>query len=248
MAFRRKRIWITRAQPGAEATAERVRGMGHEALVAPLLAVRRLPDVRVDLEGVAALAFTSANAVRVFAELSGERKLRVYAVGAATAHTARQAGFASVLSADGGVEALARGVASRRSEIKGVVLHPGAAELAGDLVGELDRAGVRARRLALYETVEALPEPDQAAGLLDADVVLLHSPKAARVLAGLLRAQPAPQLRAIGLSREVLKPLSRIHLAGKSAPAHPLEGALLQLIDKERSSPSGGGGRKAGGG
>ncbi|MDB5446123.1 MAG: hemD, partial [Phenylobacterium sp.] len=41
MPGRRKKIWITRAQPGADATAERVRGMGHQALVAPLLAVRR---------------------------------------------------------------------------------------------------------------------------------------------------------------------------------------------------------------
>jgi len=34
------RIWITRAQPGAEATAAAVRKLGHEAFVAPLLEVR----------------------------------------------------------------------------------------------------------------------------------------------------------------------------------------------------------------
>ena len=32
MASRRQRIWITRAQPGAEVTAERVRALGHEAI------------------------------------------------------------------------------------------------------------------------------------------------------------------------------------------------------------------------
>ena len=92
MARRRQRIWITRAQPGADATAERVRALGHEAIVAPLLAVRALDDVHVDLNGVAALAFTSANGVRAFSDICGERSLRVFAGGAATAQAARAAG------------------------------------------------------------------------------------------------------------------------------------------------------------
>jgi len=131
MAGRRQRIWITRAQPGADATAERVRALGHEAIVAPLLAVRVIPDVHIDLRGVAALAFTSANGVRAFADASGERGLKVFAVGAATAQAARAFGFKSVLSADGDVEALAEGIAVRRGELRGAVLHPGAAEPAG---------------------------------------------------------------------------------------------------------------------
>jgi uroporphyrinogen-III synthase len=232
MSFHRKKIWITRAQPGADATAERVRGMGHEPLVAPLLTVRRLQDVEVDLRGVAALAFTSANGVRAFAELSGDRKLRVYAVGAATAQAARQAGFASVLSADGGVEALAAGIAARRGEFLGAVLHAGAVDLAGDLVAELEARGIPARRLVLYETVEALPDESRIRTLLRAHAVLLHSPKAARALAKVLRAHPAPQMRALGLSPEVLKPLARIKLAGKLAPPYPLEAALLHLIER----------------
>ena len=42
MASRRQRIWITRAQPGADSTAERVRALGHDAVVAPLLAVEAM--------------------------------------------------------------------------------------------------------------------------------------------------------------------------------------------------------------
>lgn len=233
MSGRRKKIWITRAQPGADATAERVRGMGHEALVAPLLAVHDLEDVEIDLAGVAAIAFTSANGVRAFADRSAVRDLRVFAVGGATAQAARQAGFTAVLSTDGDVEALARGVAARRGELKGAVLHAGAAELAGDLVGALQEQGIEARRLILYETrpVE-LPEAELKA-LLKADIVLLHSPRGARALAQILRNQPAPALRALGLSKEVLKPLVRAKLAGKAAPPYPLEAALLQLIDKD---------------
>jgi uroporphyrinogen-III synthase len=232
MSGRRKKIWITRAQPGADATAERVRGLGHDALVAPLLAVHELENVEIDLAGVAALAFTSANGVRAFADKSAVRDLRVFCVGGATAQAARQAGFRAVLSTDGDVEALAQGIAARRGELKGCVLHAGAVELAGDLVGALERQAIEGRRLTLYETRPVAIAEAELKMLLKADAVLLHSPRAARALAQVLRGHPAPTMRALGLSKEVLKPLVRAKLAGKAAPPYPLEAALLQLIDK----------------
>jgi uroporphyrinogen-III synthase len=233
MARRRQKIWITRAQPGADATAERVRALGHEAVIAPLLAVHALPDVQIDLGGVAALAFTSGNGVRAFADISPERSLRVFAVGAATAQAARAAGFKLVLSADGDVEALAEGIGQRRGELRGVVLHPGAVELAGDLVGALEKQRVEARRLTLYETLPVKLDAEAASQLLaTSDAVLLHSPRAAQVLAALVKAHPAPKLRALGLSKAVVKPLARAKLAARVFPSMPLEGALLNLIDR----------------
>nr|MEA2796839.1 uroporphyrinogen-III synthase [Phenylobacterium sp.] len=232
MARRRQKIWITRAQPGADSTAERVRALGHEAIIAPLLAVRTLQDVDVDLRGIAALAFTSANGVRAFSDLSAERSLRVFAVGAATAQAARAAGFRLVLSADGDVDALAEGIGLRRGELRGAVLHPGAAEPAGDLAGALEKHGVEARRLILYETAPVKLEADAARQLIQADAALLHSPRAAQVLASLLKVYPAPKLRALGLSKAVVKPLARTPLAAKVFPSMPLEGALLNLIDR----------------
>jgi uroporphyrinogen-III synthase len=232
MARRRQKIWITRAQPAADVTAERVRALGHEALVAPLLAVRPLSDAAVDLAGVAALAFTSANGVRAFADLSGERSLRVFAVGAATAQAARAAGFKLVLSADGDVDALAEGISQRRGELRGAVLHPGAAEPAGDLAGALEKHGVLARHLILYETAPVKLDTAAADLLVQADAVLLHSPRAAKALAAILKAHPAPKLRALGLSKAVIKPLSRTPLGARAFPPMPLEAALLNLIDR----------------
>ncbi len=232
MAARRQRIWITRAQPGAESTAERVRALGHEAVVAPLLAVRGIPNVHIDLAGVAALAFTSANGARAFAEACGERNLKVFAVGAATAAAARAAGFRSVLSADGDVEALAEGIAARKTELRGAVLHPGAAEPAGDLAGALEAHGVEARRVVLYETAPVILAAAEAEALARSDAALVHSPRAAQLLAKLLKAYPAPQMRVLGLSRAVVKPLARTPLAARSCPPFPLEAALLNLIDR----------------
>ena len=89
------RIWITRAEPGASRTAEKLRALGHEPVVAPLLQARPLPG-EIGLTGVGALAFTSANGVNAFAERSPERSLPVFAVGDATAAAAHKAGFAEV--------------------------------------------------------------------------------------------------------------------------------------------------------
>ena len=226
------KIWITRAQPGAEATAARVRALGHAPFVAPLLAVRMVEDPQIDLAGVKALAFTSANGLRAFAQACADRSLQVFAVGAATAQAAREVGFRRVLSADGDVAALAEGIAARRNEIGGAVLHPGAAELAGDLAGALARAGVEVRALTLYDTAPTALGPDQVAGLGEVDVALVHSAKGAQALAAVLAVHPQPRLKVLGLSKAVLAPLADTPLAGLTSAPFPLEAALLNLIDR----------------
>jgi uroporphyrinogen-III synthase len=232
MTDRTKTIWVTRAQPGADATAVRVRALGHEPLVVPLLAVRRVEDATVDLNGVAALAFTSANGVRAFADLSPDRQLKVFAVGAATAQAARAVGFRRVLSSDGDVAGLSEGIAARRAELKGAVLHPGAAEPAGDLAGTLAVQGVEIRALTLYDTAPVELTEAELARVAAADAVLLHSPKAAQVLAAILRNHPMEGLRALCLSKAVMKPFAKLKLAGKAFAPFPLEAALLNLIDR----------------
>jgi len=232
MAPRPLKIWITRAQPGAARTAERVRALGHEAVVTPLLAVRPVAGASADLAGVGALAFTSANGVAAFAALTPERALPVFAVGAATAAAARAAGFQEVTSADGDVAALAVAIAARRGALAGAVLHAAPVDPAGDLMGALAAKGVAARAAALYETCSTRLTAAELAALPGLDVVLLHSPKAARALAALLAAHPAPRLRALGLSAAVLEPLARTALAGQDHPPMPLESALLNLLER----------------
>ena len=227
-----KKIWITRAQPGADLTARRVRALGHDPIVAPLLTISALTPDALDLADVGALAFTSANGVRAFADLTARRDFRVFAVGAATAKTAKEVGFRQVLSADGDVAALAAGIAARKSDLKGVVLHPGASDPAGDLSAALSARGIISRRLDLYDTVQSLLPPGLEEQALEADVVLLHSPKAAAVLAVILRRHPRPDLKALALSKAVLRPLARTKLALKSFAPFPLEAALLNLIDR----------------
>ncbi len=232
MSVVQKKIWITRAQPGADATAARVRVLGHEPFVAPLLVVEKRDPVAPDLHGVGVLAFTSSNGLQAYCEVSADRTHPVFAVGAATAQAARAAGFKRVLSADGDVAALAEGLIARRRELGGAVLHPGAAEPAGDLAGALERHGIETRQLVLYDTVPSPLSPSQLAELANIDIALVHSPKAAKALAQMLKTHPLPHLRVLTLSKAVMKPLARATLAAKAHAPIPLEAAMLNLIDR----------------
>ncbi|PIB94333.1 uroporphyrinogen-III synthase [Caulobacter sp. FWC2] len=221
-------VWITRARPGALATAERVRGLGFEALVDPLLAVEAL-QAELDLSHVTALAFTSANGVEAFARLSDARGVPVFAVGRATAKAAQAEGFASVSSADGDVEDLCELIAGGAS---GPVLWAGAREPAGDLVGMLRGRGVMAKGVAVYETLERAPSDETLARLKAPATALLHSPRAARALAAILRERPASALRFLCLSEAVAAPLRGIAEPGSVTFApRPDESALLELLN-----------------
>lgn len=230
-------VWITRAEPGATLTADRVAAMGHRPLVAPLLRIENLPGVEIDLAGVSALAFTSSNGVRAFAELNSRRDIRVFAVGAGTTAAAKAAGFKAILSAEGDVNALAGRIAARRAELRGTVLHAGAAEPAGDLVGALIAEGMAARGLALYDSVVIPPSAELLEQLESLDVALIHSPRAARALARVLRRKPAENLRLLCLSAAVARPLARTKVREVVRAPFPIEAALLNLIG--RGDPSG---------
>ena len=196
--------------------------------MAPLLAVRDLPGP-IELAGVAALAFTSANAIAAFARGCADRRLPVFAVGAASAAVARAAGFADVTAGEGDVDALARLIIAR-PEPNGAILHPGAAEPAGDLVGNLRRAGRAARALAIYETVAIAPPAGFLAGLDSLAGVLLHSPRAAGQLARLLRERATPALAAYCLSPAVAAALEGLQIGQTRVAALPNEDALLSLV------------------
>ena len=228
------RLWVTRARPGAEATAARLKEMGHRLLISPLLAIRRLKP-RLDLAGVGAVAFTSRNGVAAFAALSPERALPVFAVGDATAEAARDAGFRNVRSAAGDVTALSALITVEPAE--GSVLIAGAREPAGDLPGALKAAGVKTRAAALYATVAATGGRGLVAlkaGKLDG--VLIHSPRAARRLADLTMGlvPAAGAVPAFCISPAAAAPLSASPAFAPLAAAHPDEGALLSLLGKPR--------------
>ncbi len=229
------RIWVTRTAPDAEATAARLRALGHVPLVGSLLKVCTDGAAKPSLDGVGALAFTSRNGVIAFAAICAERGLPVFAVGETTARAARGAGFARVQSADGDVQALATLISSRREGFSGSLLHPGAHEPADDLPGALMALGISARAHPLYRTDPARLPLAVTAALgarpVELDGVLVHSPRAAECLAALPELQRAAQsIAAFCISPAAAAPLRSLDLRSVTIAPRPDEAALLNLL------------------
>ena len=220
------RLWVTRAAPGAAATAARLTELGHRPLVSPVLRIEPLA-ADLDLEGVAALAFTSRNGVDAFSRLSDRRDLPVFTVGDATADAARAAGFGDVRSAGGDVGDLAALIGEDAPG--GTVLHAGAREPAGDLIGDLARRGVRARSTPVYAAVAA-PAAEGLAALAadELDGVLIHSPRAGRRLAE--AAPGARDLAIFCISPAAAAPLTAAGFSRVRAAPFPDEASLLKLL------------------
>ena len=93
------KLLIVRPQPGADATAHRLRAAGHEPILMPLFAIEVLPMQRRSAAGYDALLLTSGNAVRAAGEfLTNNPATPIYAVGSATASASPSANAAVVLA------------------------------------------------------------------------------------------------------------------------------------------------------
>ena len=215
-------VWVTRTQPGAETTAQRVRGLGLTPFIAPVLRVVFEGESEIDLAGVATLAFTSANGVRAFAARSTHRTLPVFTVGSGTARAAREAGFVAVTAGEGDVLALARSV---RSE--GLVLHAGAAEPAADLALALRRRGIPARGEIVYRTVRETLSPAQLTEATRCGFVLLHSARAARAFRALQVSGPRPVVLSSAIAQALDLPAVVARTPDEDALLAALAGAAV---------------------
>ena len=225
------KVWITRAAPGAEASAERTAALGFDCILAPLLDFRSIA-ADVAIQPGEALAFTSINGVVRAAALIDRRDPLVFAVGDATAKAARDEGFSNVVSAAGDVNALSHLIARAAPP---AVLHLCALQTAGDLVGALQAAGVAARKLPVYETATPVELPSPIRTALEhreLSAILFHSPKTARTAAVLLGGwgKSLASVAGIGLSPACIEPLRALSFAELSAASEPTEDALMRAL------------------
>ena len=184
------RLLILRPQPGAAATAARAEALGFGSVVASLFTVAPVDWNALDPAGFDAVMMTSANAARLGgAALGAYRALPLYAVGAATAAAAREAGFLDIRMGDRDAAAL---VERARDDGASRLLH-----LAGADHIALDAPALT--RITVYAAVE---RADPLAGVTidETMIALLHSPRAAARLAELLPEPARARLRIAAIS------------------------------------------------
>jgi uroporphyrinogen-III synthase len=183
------RVLVTRpAEDGAE-TAARLREMGHQPLLAPLLTTHFLGGLAPSLDDVQAILATSANGVRAFARLSLRRDLPLFAVGPQTSEAAARTGFSDVRNAQGDARALAEAAMRWATPNKGALLHVSGEQGTGHLHEILTARGFTVRKAVLYRVDATDDLPVEAVAALEhgaVDAALFYSPRSARLFMQLL--------------------------------------------------------------
>ena len=231
------RMLVTRPEPDASETAARLAALDIEAVACPLLTLETLKTSLPEPRGFAAIAVTSANALRALEARDAShpyRGLRVYAVGERTAAYASELGFTNVVAAGGSLADLAEKLA--HAGLTGPVFYPTAREPSGDLAKSLAPYGVMVITAHVYamNPVANLPEDvlaDLAAGTIGA--VLLYSRRTAETLVRLVgdRLSRAARTR-IGmlcLSENVAEPAVGAHFVRIGLADYPSEEAMMGL-------------------
>lgn len=221
------RLLVTRPEPDAADTAAKLRALGHDVILRPMLElVFNPPPAGLTPES---LVFTSRNGVRAVAnwpEAANWRNLRVFAVGTETAALLREYGFSDVRVAAGDAEALVARIAEEKPEDLGSLLYPAPRDQAADLAGRLRAKGFAVERVEAYRTE---PASDLGSDVTSAlrngvlDGALFFSARTAAAFVGLVArsglATEAKRLACYALSEAAGAPLrnlaATVHVAVK---------------------------------
>jgi uroporphyrinogen-III synthase len=231
------RLLVTRPHPDAEETVARLGALGIEGIAAPLLDRAALRAALPDPAELAAIALTSANALRALDERGALRPylgLQVFAVGEKTAAVARELGFVAIVTAGGTAEHLVAEIGA--AQPPGPVFYPAARHQAADLAGLLAPLGVDVVTARVYEMRPARTlAPAIAASLARGAYAgaLFYSRRTAEAFVALAAPLVAPEqksrLGVLCLSEQVAEPLLAAHFVRASLAEHPNEDAMMAL-------------------
>jgi uroporphyrinogen-III synthase len=230
------RLLVLRPEPDASDTAARLRALGHDVIVEPMLSVELRPEP-LNLPDPLAILFTSRNGVRAvegWPRAALWRDRPSFAVGGETAACARAAGFSEVRAGGGDAAALAELVAAALAPVEGTILYPAARDRAGDLEGILTARGFSVHVVEAYRAIPATRLSEGAATALRSgalDGALVYSRRTAetfRDLAGAAGLDRLPGIAFYVVSAAVAEPLRALRPAAIHVAARP--DATLALI------------------
>ena len=229
------RVLVTRPSLDAARTASRLAALGHRTILDPVIEIEAQP-FQIPEDGFTAIAFTSANAVRVAAAVGAIKKIPVFAVGSRTAEVAREMGFQNVGAAAGDVNALAETIAAELPD-GARLLHLAGEDRAGDLPLSLSRSGISVETRIIYRAkVSAGLKAETIAAFGDSkiDAVLHYSERSAAAFVRLADAggiiADIGRARHLCLSSAVAAPLKLVGVQPEIASA-PEEAALFEVLE-----------------
>lgn len=193
------KILVIRPQPGADATAKRIRATGLEPVVIPLFAIEPLAAPSFVSSEFDAMLLTSGNAVRAAKKaVLSCGGLPIYAVGSVTAAALEHIGVQADYAGDEGVDRLL--TVAERCGHKRLLWLAGEDHSDPELPENIELAVI-----IVYRSAPLPPRPDFARIVSECDAVMLHSARAAAHFAQLCDELEIPRqlVRIAAFSRTV---------------------------------------------
>jgi uroporphyrinogen-III synthase len=227
------KLLVTRPVEDALPLAEKLEGLGHEAVIVPLLAIEPRGNIVLPDGPFQALCVSSANGLVAKADLTVFHHLPFFAIGPQSALEARRQGFDHVHDKGGNVEGLVRTICKSIQPENGPVLYLSSAETTGDLEGKLKNHGFAVARAIVYDAVPCAVA-DMSSLLDGADGVLLYSPRTTKLWVTQVQKADAVDrvktLKHFCLSANVAANLPQGW--DKRVSATPDENGMLTLLDQ----------------
>ncbi len=182
---------VTRPEPGATQTAEKLRALGHEAVVLPLSRIVPVtPNPIPSTIGFLGALFTSSNAVRHMPVRLHRRvsELPVHVVGEKTAEAAEQQGFDVRTVAGTGAELAS--LLLPKLQAKDNLLYVCGRVRSPDLEQRLEAAMINIQAVEVYDSLIVSYATDYVLEALSGrqiDALLVYSAAAARQISGIIQ-------------------------------------------------------------
>jgi len=235
-------VIITRPEPAASATAEKLRKSGFDVIVSPVLEIVDTGAAQPP-GNFAGLIITSANALDIAQRREGIEKLLdlpVFVVGDATAQKARVLGFKNVISASGDAEKLAVVILDHfaSSALAGInLLYACGADITPGLVATLKKNGLKVTSWVLYQAVLVKQLTKETSNILQAGQtasVVLYSARTARqfgkLASSFISEYALDNITFYAISEKVKAALPDAWQARCFCAPHPDENSLFTLI------------------
>jgi uroporphyrinogen-III synthase len=227
-------VLVTRPEPAATETAQRLRALGFAPVLAPCLQICPRPGRLPDPAGVQAVVVASSQALPGLPPTW--HGVTMLAVGDATAGRARLAGFRDVRSADGDAAALAALTARHCRPNAAPLLLATGAGLGGELAAALRNQGFRVLRRVVYESRAAARIGEPALRALRGGSVraaLFFSGETARAFVQALPSDLRPALTtvdALAIGQTAAAALESLPWRRVRVAARPTQDELLALL------------------
>lgn len=235
------RILLTRPLHQSARSADRLRNLGHEVLIEPLLQIHQL-DTQLPAGRFDGIILTSSNAVPPLDRhwpRSDRDNVPVLATGESTRKTAAAIGFSNTTSVGGSARTIITelpGWLKQQGLTSGPdLLYPGAETLSVDLTTELSRSGVTCCNWPVYRSIpvkQLSPALVQAFQQGKIGLTLLYSARTASAFARLVSHHniSLDTIATAALSEQVKIALPRSMSAGCRVARNPDENSLFDLI------------------